>query len=116
MKMTSQYRVRVAKQRTSRSRRSVGSTTTERSAPTSTTTAKERPTTTTSMHHRDGQELEGREGNCEWVEIENEKRIRLGIAFFLDSTTTERPAPMSTTAAKERPTTTTPMHHRDGHQ
>ncbi|QCD83745.1 hypothetical protein DEO72_LG2g4092 [Vigna unguiculata] len=61
MKMTSQYRVRVAKQRSSGSRRSVGSTTTERPAPTSTTTAKEQPMTTTFMHHRDGQELEGRE-------------------------------------------------------
>jgi len=56
-----------------------------------------------------------REGKCELVENENEKRIRLGIAFSLDTTTTERPQPTSTTAAKERPTTTTCGHHRDGH-
>jgi len=55
------------------------------------------------------------EEKCEWVENENEKRIRLGIAFSLDTTTTERPPPTSTTAAKERPTTTTCGHHRDGH-
>ena len=61
LKKSSGTKGKVARHRSSTSKRSVGSTTTERPVPTSTTAAKERPTTTTSGHHCHEHEWEGRE-------------------------------------------------------